>query len=291
MRLLGSSALAVFCVAALAAAPAEARSQGFAEKAREELPPVPASPLGEKALAMKPDRWRFAETDNFILNFRRVTEARRVAREAEFTLAHVARVLDFGPEAFARKSHIFIFEDEQEWRRFLTEADMPLWTVSFARGDELFLNVRKAGDTGRFDERTLAHEAAHAVVARLYPPESLPLWLHEGLAEYMAGESVAARKNQTLRLHQKPLESADMPLEDLVALKAYPEDPAEIARFYQSSERLFRFLCDSHPRERIRKFVDAIAGGSPLEAAVLEVYGDIYKTFGDFQKRHARRLN
>lgn len=282
-----AAALAVMATAA-GVFPAPAQEAVFAEKKKEELSAAPPSPLGEKALALKPEKWRFAETEHFIINFRRATEARRVAREVEFTLAHIAGVLGFRPEDLKQKSHVFVFEDEQEWRKFLTELDMPLWTVSFARGDELFLNVRKSGDTGRFDERTLAHETVHAVVARLYPGTDLPLWLDEGLAEYMAGEALAARKNQTLRLHQKPLSAADLPLGELASTAAYPQDVGELARFYQTSERLIRFLCDAHPRERIRAFVDAVAAGASLDAAVLAVYGSEYASFEEFEKRFAR---
>ncbi len=271
----------------------KAQEQGFTERKLDEITPISPSPLGKQVLDFKPDKWKFAETDNFILAFRRVTEARRVAREVEFTLAHVAKILQFSPKDYKNKSFIFIFEDSQEWRTFLNKIDMSLQTLSFARGDELFLNVRKASDTGKFDERTLAHEATHAIIARLYQAkyQNLPLWLHEGIAEYMAAESMAARRKQSLRLHQKPLGSAGLTLRAILSTNAYPASSEQRGQFYQSSERLFRFLCDGHPRERIRSFIDAIADLRSAESALLEIYGDKYKSFEELEKCYELGLN
>ena len=99
--------------------------------------------------------------------------------------------------------HVFIFEDEKDWRTFMTAAaattGVSPWAVSFAHGENLFLNVRN-GNTGMFDSQTLAHETTHAVVARIYPNERPPLWLSEGFAEEMSGRSTAARMGQYTRV-------------------------------------------------------------------------------------------
>lgn len=256
------------------------------EKNAADLSNTDFSPLGRQALAIYPEKWKHAETDNFIVHYRRVTEAQKVVREIEYNLWYVSRVFGATREQLRRKSHVFVFQDEAEWKKFVVGAGAPVWFASFARGDELFLNVRS--DNGIFDSHILAHECTHAVVARLFPRERWPLWLSEGFAEYMGGASVAARKSQTVKFHQSTLNFAAMPLERMTALTAYPGDVIEVAQLYQTSEKFVRFLFNELPKERFPQFLSAILGGQDLQDAVLAIYGDKIRDWKTFQMRFDR---
>ena len=260
------------------------RDTPVVEKKWEELSHKEVSKDGATALAIEKDKWKHAETENFILHYRRVTEAQKVAREVEFDLWFVAKTLGATKDRYQKKSHVFVFEDEDEWKKFLAQTDAPQWAASFAYGDELFLNVRGT-DAGRFNSNTLAHEATHAVVARLYPRQRWPLWLNEGWAEYMAGASIAARKGQTVKRHQTRLRMADLSLTGLDELKEYPTSEVGVAQLYATSEKLVRFLMDEQPRERIMKFIEAQLAGQSLKTSVLAVYGDKVKDWADFEKQ------
>jgi hypothetical protein len=276
--------LATLPVAVLADEPPP-RDEPLLEKSWEALSNQDAGDLGRKALAIKPEKWKHAETENFIVHFRRATEAKKVVREVEYTLWYVATALGAGKERYQRKSHVFVFKDEAEWQSFLAQAHGPPWSHSFAHGDELFLNVR--GDTGLFDSNTLAHETTHAVVARLYPTQRWPVWLNEGFAEYMGSASVAARLHFYAKTFQKKLQAADLPIEELTSMPAYPEDENKVPQLYQSSEKLVRFLMDQPPKDRFVKFIDAVLRGRSFETAVTEVYGDKFKDFETFKKKYA----
>ena len=73
------------------------------------------------------------------------------------------------PEQYKKKSHVFIFEDQNEWQTFLNQTPQPPWAASFAHGDELFLSLRntepgapafvKVGDTVRQGQTLLIIEA------------------------------------------------------------------------------------------------------------------------------------
>ena len=243
---------------------------------------------GATALELAKDKWKHAETENFILHFRRVTEAQKVAREVEYDLWFVAKTLGATRDRYQRKSHVFVFEDEDEWKKFVGQTKAPPWSVSFAYGDELFLNVRRTEGAQRFDSNTLAHETTHAVVARLFPQKRWPLWLNEGWAEYMGGASVAARKGQRVQGHQSHLRLTEMPLVTLEALTDYPPDEASVGQLYQTSEKLVRFLMDELPKERILKFIEAALAGKSLRDSVSEVYGDKIKDWADFEKKFAK---
>jgi len=257
------------------------------EKPFNELSDQQVDDLGQKALAIKPDQWKHAETDNFILHYRRVTEARKVAREVEFDINFVATSLGATKERYQKKSHVFIFEDDNEWHAFLSQTTMPPWAASFAHGDELFLNLRNQEGMA-FDSRILAHETTHAVVARLYPGTRWPLWLNEGLAEYMGAASVAARKNQTIKRHEHTLNFASMSLDEIQELQAYPQDPIQVAELYETAEKLIRFIMTELPKERFTQFIDAVLGGKTLKEALLYVYPDKLVSYDDFEKRFAK---
>ncbi len=273
---------------------APAREVPLVEKRWEALANQDVGGDGTKALSIAPEKWKHAETENFILHFRRVTEAQKVAREVEYDLWYVANALGATKDRYARKSHVFVFENEGEWLRFkgMLGPDSQSWSASFAKGDELFLNVRGGGNSGAgtsFDSSTLAHETTHAVVARLYKRKRRwPLWLNEGFAEYMGGASVAARKGQPAKHYQRTLGRAEMPLSALENMKEYPTELAAIHELYQTSEKFVRFLMNDFPKNRIVKFIDAILDGKDIESSVIEVYGDKVKDWAAFMKRYER---
>jgi len=256
------------------------------EKKFEQLSNQDADPLAATALAIDPTKWKHAETDHFILHYRHATEAQKVVREIEYDLWFVAKFLGASKERYANKSHVYIFKDEPEWKKFLSKTDCPPWCSSFAHGDELFLHVGGIGEG--FDSQTLAHETTHAVVARLYPNRQWPHWLNEGFAEYMSGASVAARKVLWAKGLQKDLSKGTLPLEQLTTTKNYPSDREAVHQFYQSSEKLVRYLMDNFPKDRFPQFIDAILGGARFQDALLQIYGDKIKDYLTFSRRYER---
>jgi hypothetical protein len=244
---------------------------------------------GKLALGIAPEKWKHAETENFILHYRRVTEAQKVAREVEYSLWYVATQLGATRDRYSRRSHVFVFEDDEEWKKFkgLLGPGGLAWAASFAIGDQLFLNVR-GSNGGGFESQTLAHETTHAVIARLFPRQRWPLWLNEGFAEYMGGASVAARKGQTTKRHQRTLRAAELPLAQLESTTTYPMDPVEIGQLYQSSEKLVRFLMNEFPQDRFVRFIDAVLSGKSIEKAALEIYADKVKDWETFLRRYER---
>jgi len=251
----------------------------------EQLADHTFSPAGEKALALRPQQWRHGETENFIIHYRSLSDALQIAREIEFDLWYVAQTLGAAPERYSRKSHVYVFQDEKEWQRFLAETKTPLWVHSFAVGDELFLDVRVQGG---FDSHTLAHETTHAIIARFYGNRRWPLWLNEGFAEYMGDASVAARHWRSPLSNQRKLKFAEMTVAELTATTQYPEEPLEVARLYATGAKFVRYLFNKYPREFFPKFVDRVLGGEAPAAALIEIYGNEFSDMAEFERRFSR---
>jgi hypothetical protein len=242
---------------------------------------------GQKALALNAGEWKHSRTEHFIVHFRRQTEARRVARQIEFDLWFAAKALGFKKADYAGQSHVYIFEGEGEWKSFLNKVGMPSWTAAFAAGDELFLNVR--GDSSNAESQ-IAHETTHAVIARLYPEQRWPLWLNEGMAEYMSSASVAARRGKFVGRLQNEFPVL-MPLEELVTLERYPQDTIKVAALYYTGEALVRYLHDAHGEEKFREFIKVMMTGTPLQEAILKVYPNDYKDWDAFQAAYRAKIS
>ena len=263
----------------------------FEQKPWEALTNHDVGPEGDMALSIRPNAWLHGETPNWILHYRRITEAKRVALEIDFHIGFVAKALGATPEQIAHKANVFIFEDDKDWKEFMSKvtAVSPVspWAASFATGQNLFLNVRN-GQTGTFDSQTLAHETTHAVVARIYPDKHCPLWLNEGFAEAMSGESVGARMGQyNPRLLQR-FNAALLTPEQLVAMETYPSEMTAVWQLYQSAEKLVRFIRTDAPKERFPELFKALVNGEPLAAAIPRIYPDRYPTYDGFKQRYVR---
>src|SRR5437868_14826040 len=76
------------------------------------------NPLGEKALAIHPGEWKHGETDHFIYHFVHSYVVTPISVEAEFHYRVVAKELEREPPAGDTKSHIYIFENPDEWHQF-----------------------------------------------------------------------------------------------------------------------------------------------------------------------------
>jgi hypothetical protein len=240
--------------------------------------------LGAEALSVNPRAWYHGETENFIVHYRLFSDALQVAREIEFDLWYVAKTLGATKEQYARKSHVYTFGDDKEWRAFLIQAQhREQWAHSFAHGDELFLNVHGTGHG--FESDTLAHETTHTVVARIYGRRQWPIWLNEGFAEYMANCIVSARRGLTPGANPRTLSSATLSVIDLFALTEYPADRGDVERLYDTGAKFVRYLFSAYPRERFPQFVDRLLSGEPTQAALIEIYGNEFRDMSSFERR------
>jgi hypothetical protein len=259
------------------------------EKPFNELSNQNIDELGQTALKMRPEAWKHAETAHFIVHYRRATEAAKVVREIEFYITFIARALGANDQAYAGKSHIYVFQDETEWHQFLYDSNSPDWFGSFANGDNLYLNVRSdMPGQPAFDSQTLAHETTHATMRRIFPDENWPIWMKEGLAEYMGAAAVAALKHQPIRRHEHTLNFASMSLDTLQQIQKYPDDPVQVTQLYETAEKLIRFIMTELPKERFTPFLHTVGRGASLKDALLQIYPDKIASYDDFLAKYQK---
>jgi hypothetical protein len=240
--------------------------------------------LGSKALEINQQNWYHGETENFVIHYRNFSDALQISREIEFDLWYVAKRLGASKEQYARKLHVYVFQDDREWQAFISKSNYrEPWAHSFAIHDELFLNVHGTGQG--FESHTLAHETTHAVVARIYRNRWWPIWLSEGFAECMADECGAVRRGLQPGAYPRSLSSATMSLTELFALVSYPKEGTAAREMYETSTKFVRYLLTTYPANLFPQFVDHVLDGEPISTALVEVYGAEFRDLPAFDKR------
>jgi len=245
---------------------------GLTELSLSQLSDSNFSPLGKAALAIRPEAWKHAETENFIYHFFHGFVATPVSVEAEFYYRVIAKELERDTAQWERKSNIFIFEKPEDWREFQSRAQLDPWTGGIHSGGDLFI---QRNPELKFKGRTLGHEITHLVVYRFFGP-GIPLWLNEGYAEYASIRAYASflrARSYGAKPTSRAIPPQDfIPLKTLTDFLAYPSDEKTVMMFYIESEKLVRFLSAVN-KQQFLAFFEAMSKGARFESALWKAYG------------------
>ncbi len=254
------------------------------------------SVLGKAALAVRPGEWKHAETPHFILHFFHNFVAAEAAAELEYYYHAVSAELNRDTSTWERKSHVYIFENDDDWHAFQGKAQLDPWTGGIHSEGNLFIIRNPAF---KFEGRSLGHETAHLVFYRFFGA-AVPLWLNEGYAEnssirFYSGLEKQRGYNMRGRL---PVLTASnyIPLANLTSAASYPDDVTQVAIFYQESERLVAFL-RAQGQDGFITFLDAMSHGSQFDTALEKGFGGRFSSvaeldgeFADFAERKYQPL-
>jgi hypothetical protein len=230
------------------------------------------TPLAQAALSIRPSEWKHAETANFIYHYFHSFIAAPVAVEAEFYYRVIAKDLEKDTTQWERKSHVFVFETDDDWAAFQRKGALDPWTGGIHSGGSLFL---QRNPELKFKGSTLGHEITHLVIERFFGA-GVPLWLNEGYAEYASVICYAAfnrARGYTARPTSRGVPAGlYLPVAQLMAMVAYPADAAQVPVFYNESERLVRFLNRTDKRGFFA-FMEAMSRGNRVETALNKGFG------------------
>jgi len=240
------------------------------------------NPLSEKALAMHPEQWKHAETEHFIYHFVHSYVATPVSVEAEFHYRVIAKELEREQLATDIKSHIYIFENAQEWQQFQIFGQLEKWSGGIHSAGSLFIQRNPAY---KFADNSLGHEIVHLVLHRFYA-DTIPSWLDEGLAQFISKDAHASylrARGYISKPQSESIAPADLiPVATLAALTHPPSD--RVHTFYNESERLVRFLSTTD-KPGFLKLLDALARHQPFETALAQFYSTNFATVGALDEK------
>jgi len=282
-----------------AAAPAQEDVKGInalTEMPLSQLSEPGNTVLGKAALAVRPGDWKHAETDHFILHFFHNFVAAQAAAELEYYYHVISTELQRDTSTWERKSHVYIFENQDDWHAFQNKAQLDPWTGGIHSDGNLFI-VRNPAY--RFEGRSLGHETAHLVLYRFFGA-AIPLWLNEGYAEnssirFYAG--LERRRGYSMTPRSAVLTAANyIPVATLTSAVSYPDDVTQVSIFYQESEKLVGFL-RAQGTDQFITFLDALSHGSQMDTALWKAYGSRFagvaaldREFADYAQRKYQPL-
>jgi hypothetical protein len=243
------------------------------EIAFEQLSDRVLTALGKKALQVRPGEWKHSESEHFIYHFFDRPMASAVSIEAEFAYRVIAAELGRDTTAWERKCHLFLFDDENDWKAFQKFGGLDPWTGGIHGEGALFLR-RNPGP--KADNTTLPHEITHLVLFRFFGP-GIPLWLNEGFAEYAATRCRAAfyrARGYSARPRAMSVKAEQyIPLGELTTATSYPAEDTQVAAFYEESQKLVRFL-SAADRKGFLAFLEAMGRGAQFETAARTHFGN-----------------
>ncbi len=129
------------------ASPIAAPAQDTDAKGIDALTEVPLSELsepdnsllGQAALAVRPGEWKHAETPHFIMHFFHNFVAAQAAGELEYYYHAISTELHQDTSTWERKSHVYIFENADDWHAFQGKAQLDPWTGGIHSEGNLFI--------------------------------------------------------------------------------------------------------------------------------------------------------
>jgi hypothetical protein len=180
------------------------------------------------------------------------------------------------------KSHIYIFEDPEQWQQFQTFGKLEPWTGGIQSQGSLFI---QRNPKYKFANNALGHEIVHLIVHRFYS-ERVPCWLNEGLAQYISKTATASydrARGYIAKPHSDAISPEELiPLSTLVAMTSPPND--HVATFYDESERLVRFLA-STDKPAFLALLDALGRHQPFDTALARAYPGRFPTAALFEEK------
>jgi hypothetical protein len=246
-----------------------------------------ASRAGQEALLIHPSHWQHVQSDHFVIHSSEKVIASNTVQEAEFYFAKIREDLQFGDAGVARKSHMFLFENEEDWKQFAKRIQLDPWTGGFFDGLDLFYR-RHTGMGIHHSGATLPHEIAHRVLYEKFPLGSIPLALNEGFAEYESRKLAflyLRKRNYNVRASSKPVPREKfIPADQLLAMTRYPENDENVASFYDLSECCVNLLIKQHGFPKFLELLQAMASGQTFAAALPKVYSREYNHIDQFER-------
>ena len=230
---------------------------------------------GRRALAIRPEQWKHAETEHFVIHFFRTFLAAPVSVEAEFYYRYILADLEASQQTRTHaggggKPHIYLFESREDWVAFRNAAFLESWTGAVHIDGALFV---PRYPEFKWKGTALGHEISHLMVS-LFVGTRLPLWLSEGYAEDVSsrGNSAFYRARGYLAQPRELIAPGFIPLARLTSLTAYPLE-GDVKTFYRESRSLTAFLSGGGNKARFLKMFTAMAQGAPFSLAWKEAYG------------------
>ena len=230
------------------------------------------SPLASSVMREARRTWTHAESARFIYHVADATMLEQVVEETEWVCNAVGERL--GLADADEKGRLFLFSSAPAWDEMIHNTGRRSKGAGLNIGREIYV-LRDPEQSERYVD--IAHEMVHFRLQQAYG-DDLPLWLEEGLAEWLGWEVAAAYQlSRGLRLYREsrptvPPESA-LTWPELMNVEQYPAEKDRNRAFYRQSRRLIDFLAPHVAEGDWTRLIEEVtAAQGDLEAVLRRSY-------------------
>ncbi len=217
--------------------------------------------------------WLQANTEHFWIRYH-ASDQRAVAdvqKAAEAKFQTITSALGFSPRG---RVPITIVSNHAELEQRQGGTALPAWVIAGSLPDSL-LFLTPSRFSPQFNNRRyesvfelVPHEFTHLLVAQILGyagTQAMPLWLHEGLAVYLANQRI---DEQALReaARQGKLPSLD-------ELNKSFSGQAEIGDSYGAAGSATRYLIETYGADKIPRLLETMARGVSFDGALRQAAG------------------
>ncbi|NQT92824.1 MAG: hypothetical protein HQ559_08685 [Lentisphaerae bacterium] len=227
--------------------------------------------------------WRTVKSDHFlVVHVGEKDFAQAVAVRAERYYDTIAGDLGFrrhrGFWLWDKRVSIRIYPTK---RAFQAASKAPRWATGKASYERREI-VTFQWSSGFLDS-LLPHEITHLVLREWIGERgALPLWIHEGLAQWM--EEV--ERGSPRRAAKQLLASGRaVPLRNMREPKLHDQPDAKAVTFYTQSWSVVAFLIETYGRERFGKLCRQLRAGKSMDDALRFTYPQSLRTIEELQTR------
>lgn len=254
------------CVSAQAASSPEVRPF-------KELTDRKISAEGQNLLDASPDAWTHAESEYFVYHYTDAEAAQTVLFHAEAYIEWLRGLFGIKEIPAGPKIHVFIFNNAALWSEFRHRGTLERrpGVEAYTDGRELYIH---RAQFWLEPQRVLAHELAHVMLYRLLG-ERLPLYLHEGFAEWVGYRAASLKfggDESAVRQVSRVPSAHYVPMPKLAAMRIYPKGVDESRYFYLQSELFVRYLIETYGAVRFYEFLRSTAQSKSLAYSLHQVY-------------------
>ena len=196
----------------------------------------------------------------------KVTNLTRLAEHGDSRIEVIAGELGVN---VSRRIEVVLTQTDREFRA-LQPGAIPRWADATAWPTRSWIFLRDnslRGGTARPDTVVLDHEITHVLLGQAFdlhsPPQPVPQWLQEGLAQWISGEYTP---DTTRRIARGLLGRGLLSLDELS--RGFPSDPVRATLAYAQSADLIAWIAGEYGEGAVRSLVNSMAKGEPFRASI-----------------------
>jgi hypothetical protein len=165
------------------------------------------------------------------------------------------------------EGQIFIYDTKEEYLAYSKAAQ---WSGGCA--DMQSNSIKTYLNTSDLIIDTLPHEITHLFLKEYFEnPVKIPLWLNEGIAQYLAGGLDDAFSRHTLRYKKNMI-----PFDKIITMSSFglsELDEKKVHAFYMESFFIVNFLSSKYGKWKFSEFVKTLKDGSSMEDSLKWAFG------------------